>query len=368
MKFLNQSKKREEPLARLSEKEIQQKLYGGFYTGAEGLTSAPKPSSRQEHPQKAASPRPVLNTVAPATPDTDEDIFTQSRFVRETTPSQPEKKSEEASTELPKAPPVNVPPYVRPGSRLDGTSFRSTAAKPAEAMRTAKKSVYKAATSLKLPKLPFPNVGEPLRKLVSVLLPGLRAVASVIFKLMIQATQSLAEFVYYRRQGLKKMSLCAFAILGVLALFSGVHFLNVRREEAMTQKPAPRVQQETQAQSVSVVPVVPVESAPSPAVQSAEVLPVVVPTAATGEGEGKYVVQVATYFSEADAVKVASEMKSGDWPSFIRSVPRSDGKVFYSVYFGRFQDYQQAQEVLNRFRKTDVAGPFQDAFIRKLRE
>lgn len=364
MGFLNRSKKRDEPLARLSEKEIQQKLYGGLRTGAEGLTSTPKAAPRQEHAPKAASVRPVINSLAPATPDADEDIFTQSRFAREAASSQPEKKSEESPRELPKAPSVHVPSSVKQSGRLEGASLRSIAAKPAETMRTATKPVYKAASALRLPKLQIPNLGEPLRKLFSVLIPGLRAVVLAILNLMIQATKSFAEFIYYRRHGLKKLSVWALGILGILALFAGVHLLNVRREEAMTRKPAPRMQQEA---PVAEAPIVPAE-AESPAVAAEETAAVETPAALAGETDGKYVVQIATYFSEADAVKVADELKAGTWPSFIRSVPRSDGKVFYSVYLGRFQDYQQAQEVLTKFRKTAVAGPFQDAFIRKLKE
>lgn len=360
MGFLNRSKKRDEPLARLSEKEIQQKLYGGFHAGAEGLTSAPKPFARHEPQPKAASPRPAINAVAPSNPDSDEDLFTQTRFARETTPSQApsEKKSEEAPLDTPKVPPIHA--SLRPGTvRPDSGSFRSAASKAGEPTRMAKKPVYKAP-SLKLPKLTLPNLGKPLSKLFSVLIPGIRAVASALLNVLIQMTKWLAEFVYYRRESVKKVSLWGLAILGVFALFIGVHMLNVRREEAMQKPPVQRVQ-EAPAPAAPVV-------AEEPSSPLAEPTPAIPAEAPAVESEGKYVVQIATYFSETDATKVAGELKAGNWPSFIRNVPRSDGKVFYSVYLGRFQDYQQAQDVLNKFRKTAVAGPFQDAFIRKLKE
>jgi len=80
----------------------------------------------------------------------------------------------------------------------------------------------------------------------------------------------------------------------------------------------------------------------------------------------RYVIQVATYSNSADADRIVESLKGEGAAAFSKSLTRPSGKVYYSVFIGRYSNFEQAQQNLESFRKKDASKSFQDAFIRTL--
>ena len=55
-------------------------------------------------------------------------------------------------------------------------------------------------------------------------------------------------------------------------------------------------------------------------------------------------------------------------PVFVKSLSRPSGKVYYSLFLGRFKSYSEAQRQFESFKKLEASRPFKDAFIRTLSE
>lgn len=82
--------------------------------------------------------------------------------------------------------------------------------------------------------------------------------------------------------------------------------------------------------------------------------------------EGRYVIQIATYASSDDANRIVEQLTKEGASVFVRALSRPSGKVYYALFLGRFESFQDAQLKLEKFRKKDTAAPFEDAFIRTL--
>ena len=77
-------------------------------------------------------------------------------------------------------------------------------------------------------------------------------------------------------------------------------------------------------------------------------------------------IQVCTYAAEEDATHLAERIRQENLNAFVKKTKRSTSKIYYTVFIGRFKDYQEAQKTLSQFRKKEISRNFQDAFIRTL--
>ena len=82
--------------------------------------------------------------------------------------------------------------------------------------------------------------------------------------------------------------------------------------------------------------------------------------------KGHFVIQVATFVIKDDATRLMEDLKKSEARVFIKGMTRASGKTYYSVFIGRFKNYQEAQQALAKFQKKASAKTFTDAFIRTL--
>lgn len=179
----------------------------------------------------------------------------------------------------------------------------------------------------------------------------------------------------FQNPGVRRGAIIIASSLLFISLFFGIHLLNVSREQAMKKTPrssanppapstslsAPESSQKSapveiakKETSASASPLAPVENVSSPAA------PVSVST------DKPYVVQVATYAGKKDAEVLVERFRKEQIPCFVKPLSRAGAKTYYCVFFGGFSDYREAEKTLTEFRKKPIAKPFQDAFVRTL--
>lgn len=325
----------------LTEQEIQKKLYGEFThlpIGEEDIPSFPKFSS----PTK-----PAGNPIGVAKPDSP-DLFTPKPELAE----EPKKEAElNPSAAKPKVP----------------GQFGSMASGP--------RKIEPPKTAVKQPK---PAVRNPIPwgQILSSILKGVGQILTILWLI----PKVIVSRLYFYRNSVKKIAGWTLGIVLLFVIFMGIRYLNEKREKAMQTRPAVKVAEpapvkvqpikETEAPLAPVEPVKP----EVPAVEAEKpVEPVrsAAPPAAEAkqrESSGRFVIQVATYVTEQDALRVAERLLTEKMPAFVQGLSRSGGSVYYSVFLGRFPSYQDAQTEFSRFKKSSSSEPFQDAFIRTLSE
>lgn len=164
--------------------------------------------------------------------------------------------------------------------------------------------------------------------------------------------------------------------VGVLALFLGVHFLNLYRTTAM-KNPAKPINRAVEIKKEEP----PLPEKTSPALEGESVLVLTPPTPAANPPappppapppvldqpqEKIFVVQVCTYARKEDADRLAEKMSQSGFPAFVRAFHRESGKTFYPVFLGASKTYRDAQAKLEEFRTHPISQDFQDIFIRSL--
>jgi len=180
----------------------------------------------------------------------------------------------------------------------------------------------------------------------------------------------------------------ALSVVVVGVLFAAIHTLNVYRASAM-RNPKPRaiteVPKKIKARKATPLsPLVPNEAVPSslktevgmpslptipaaapkePAVVTTPPAKKVMPPPALPK---PYVIQVCTYSQEEDAERLVREMSDARLPAFYKPLQRANGRTFYPVFLGRYENFQEAQAKLEEFREKPVAKSFPDSFVRTL--
>lgn len=79
-----------------------------------------------------------------------------------------------------------------------------------------------------------------------------------------------------------------------------------------------------------------------------------------------YVIQVATFATQADAQKLADRFKAESFRAFVKPLSRSGNRVYYCVFIGKFKTSQEADTTLSSFKQKNIAQSFQDAFVRMM--
>lgn len=321
MSLFDRKKKSHDHLRTLTEKEIQDRLYGSYRPAPEGFRAETPPS-------KSPSSRPAsFETIAES-----EDLFRNASTRHFPVPLKKELK-ESLST---------VTEWV-----------------DEEADTTAKAAHLGWQESQKVARMPKKRPSLPRKPAVMPL-----------FKTLWNQTLDLLRAIPFRSIEVRKIKIrktgvwvSSFVALGFL--MAGIHFLNVQREAAMK---APR-KQEKRASAVTEATDSPLtaavslaESKPTPARAPEPAQP-----KAPLPSEGAYVIQVCTYASETDAERLSERIQEEGLSSFVKELRKASGaKAYYAVFIGRFQEYEGAKKALVEFQKSQVSKPFEDAFIRKL--
>lgn len=391
MGFFN--KKKDSSLRPLSEDEIQKRLYGNLKPANKLSDSVPhkfKTIPTPEVPASVYTPAPKNSNYT--SPDKN-DLFSTpapspyySDSVDKQEPAQtqddvtPEEKTQEESI------------MARLGEMAEKEKSVKTPyiplhapAKPAAA-KPAPKPTLGGASKVKAEKKPKVRKSIPIGAI-------LKTVGGVVVGAF-AAAFGIVRLINFRSA---KMRTALYWILGagiLIALFFGVHLLNVQREAAMKSP----VKKKAPVAEVKKVPVAAAAESREAAGQQTVVEPVrterietavpaAVPTSAAENAtavnaaesgaesiasvaaeEGRYVVQVATYAGPNDANRVREQFEQAGVPVFVKSLTRASGKVYYSLFLGRFKSYSEAQNQFESFKQLEIARPFKDAFIRTLND
>lgn len=300
----------------LSESEIQKKLYGDLVAQAPHVVIG-----ERDHFREPVSAQP-LSRKAPPEKEPVEDLFF-------TSPT-PEAGSDRAPTSEPK-PVEPAPRYVPLHDFESRTAAQTAAASGADASAR------------------FPYNRPSQKNLASV---------AALFKNILNPKHMV----------FRKVFLWGGVVLVVFLLFWGVNALNSQREVAMHTRYVPRVDPVVPAklaapvaESLSVSTPVPVKKKVAFAPRTSGTADVTVTPAVV---KSSYYIQVVTYPTRADAEQIVESFKKSGIRSSVKENSRPSGRLFYVVVLGGFRTEAEAQAQLLKFRSTEVARPFQDAFVK----
>ena len=88
-------------------------------------------------------------------------------------------------------------------------------------------------------------------------------------------------------------------------------------------------------------------------------------TEITPEAYG-YAIQVATFAAREDADRLVTRLGEAQLDAFVKPLSRVGGRTYYCVFTGRFKTFQKAQKALELFRKKSIGQSFRDAFVRSI--
>ena len=361
MGLLNHRKKTEQ-LRTLTEKEIQEKLYGRFrLSGQEDLNTPPISLKNQAAVATIEKPQEKASDLFSAPVFTPKSNFPQKKSNLEFEDEEKEiKEIKKNSAEL------------MPDSSASAVKFQS------------KPKVFSKPVVRSIPAKPQVNFLVPVAKFLQKAGAwiGRGLATGMVWVLRFIAAILQAVFAFLKK-GQNRYWVGAIVFLSVL--LGGIHHLNVNREIAMkTSRPRPvqsavpvrpagRIHAAPAATPVSAVQAnAPALSLPdSAAGQESENTSEAAGTttdSVSGVGtEGSFVIQVVTYANQTDAAGLLKRLRQEGFTGLVKQSTRSTGKVYYTVFVGRFKTYREAQETLAQLQKEEIAKPFQDAFIRTLR-
>lgn len=392
MGLFGRKKKSSDSLRTLSEEEIQKKLYGGIRSSEKTRQNNPL---QQQRPQSSLAP--VGTNLKPFKPVSAGGVATQERPSSQSRPASPDlftpsppaverpaatvapvlprevekepvPQPKQASQPVPAEAPVSgsgrfsQPSGVRPGSKAKkwnpGTAAPvRNASKPRPAVKPARK----------------PWVEPILKKAGELMLVFLGSLFSLI--------RLCVKLVDFRRPAVRRFLYWIAGGVLLVTLFLSIHYLNVNREQAMRGKrsasapaavPAASPEKpvvkaaESESLSESDRGTSPASAAPAPEKKPEKAVPAEIDSAERDPEAFPYVIQVATYTGNLDASRMVKKLREQQLPAFSKTLQRPSGKMYYSVFIGRYKDYASAQQEFARFKNEDIARPFQDAFIRSL--
>ncbi len=347
----------------LSEREIQQRLYGHL-----------------RNPHNGTQPPPVsINKESKATgsiPSVQADTRTAVKPLN-TVPLPPRQHTKPADG----------------AEDLFRFSHKPEEAKPpAERVRVERTVVPSKPVVKPAEKKPSPFAGAAAFA-AGKLLPGaaklLKAVFMAVFQIFAVVVGWVVQFflrIDFKNPQIRRTFYWTLGIGLFAFMLVSIHILNMKREFAMKhtpksvytkQKPkkAKRVEapapvpaaeataSETSLLSAAVPGAATAASAASVAAAPAVETPAAVPAHPVMKGQ---VIQIATFAVQADAQKLVDKLRQDSWACFVKPLVRPGGKTYYCVFLGAFKSYQEAETKLSEFKKKDISKPFQDAFIRTL--
>ncbi len=382
MSFFSQKKKSNSQLRSLSETEIQKKLYGTLRPELlERSRSKPVHQPQQQSLSFLNQGATAVKPVQEIPQKSSRDLFDNPEAVRQ----------EKSFVETPET--QNFPKVEKNAEK----SRLERLAELAEIEKPVKKTPFREDPWKKKSFFPAVNfdgfqkaasgVGVESGKMLAVFFKNLLGIFVVAFAFLLRLGQSLD----LRKPAVRRAVYWLAGAAALFSIFMGIHLLNVRREEAMkspakitaVKKTPKKVQAEKKSEAAlkkqGVIPVKASSDVLSPAAADAaekkdvsgpsSETPAPAKESETSESQsrtGRYVIQVATFASSADAERVQKTLKQAALPAFVKSLTRPSGRVYYSVFMGRYTNFDEAQTGFEAFRKSDAAKTFQDAFIRTI--
>lgn len=377
MSLFEQKKKTASSLKALSENEIQKKLYGNLRPE---LLDRPRGAKPQVTPQPtlgfnpAASasprPRPEVSTVRPT-----EDLFDTSPREESSQPQQaPVTPKKELFTEKSRM------DRLAQLAEIEGPGLTNVSREAPWKKKPASAASLNVSGSIR-------KASEFGGKAGGYFAAGGKNLVQVLFAgaaLLIGAVQAFD----LRKPVVRRVIYWTAGAAALFSIFMGIHLLNVRREEAMKAPQKPAVKKALPESSSAAQTTVPAkvikpegetlsaatpETKAAPAQASASETktekkpePASSSASAPAAGKGRYVIQIATFAGPNDAERVQKTLKGAELPVFLKALTRPSGRVYYSVFMGRYATFDEAQAGFEFFRKNEAGKSFQDAFIRTI--
>lgn len=333
----------------LTEKEIQQKLYGRYLNNKNAVAGASEGYSRPA--QRSAAAVQAAPALFPESQADQPAATRPSELVSEPRPAEKAPEKKDLFTEHAEKQTLRDKFQASESQSLRSV-YKTKTVKPAQQTPVR--------PNIQLPKLPW-----------KAILNGLTAAAAAFFRVFFNIFFALGRVVDFRKEGVRTGLAWGSGVVLLVLLLAAVHGLNSKREQAM-KSAVPKAPKAVQAKKTAAPSEAPkaalpaAESTPtplSPAESESAAEPAVEKPKAS---KGRFVIQVATYVIRDDANRLLEDMKKTESRSFVKGLSRSSGKTYYSVFIGRFENYQEAQTALAQFKKTDISRSFKDAFIRTL--
>lgn len=209
-----------------------------------------------------------------------------------------------------------------------------------------------------------------------------QTVARILAKFLVVilgGVMRLVKWFDFSRPQVRRASLSILGVAVLAFLFSSIHLLNVRREKAMKVAPPKMAAHKSSSKAKVSSDAMKRADESKTAASSAAAQPAMGTPAVTGNTAAagssvsaesavtkRYVIQIATYSSVADADRIVTSLKENQISAFSKGLSRPSGKIYYAVFIGRFSSFDEAQSRLESFKNDDAAKSFQDAFIRTL--
>lgn len=380
MGLFGDKKKGAESLKTLSEKDIQSKLYGHLRNSdriiQEDLPALSKPRQESQAYHKSSENLKTLTPSVSSAKASGSDLFAEAASIR-----RPEEEG----------------------------IFKSIESKSSQTAKISFEKQQKSASQAR-------GLGQSVQGIAGAFIQVLK---QLIFKMVeafataVSAFVSLVFSIDFRKPSVRRFFYGAAAVAALVLIFTGIHHLNKNREiamkaphkkaaeqpkksrtpnpsEALTAALSSGASEETSAsdtpksgdlsekaaselkkrsaaseRSISKTPEVKKAKTPAETVKTETKKEISSETSASVQTPGS-VIQVATFATQEDASNLVEKFKAAGFSSFLKSVSRSGGRVYYCVFIGKFQTQQEAENKLAEFKKQEVARSFQDAFVRSL--
>ncbi len=356
----------------LTEKEIQQKLYGRFLHSND-TAGASEPVGKPAH---AAAPAASTTSLFPEARDEDLSKESLAEGVSQIHPFEKKTEFREPGTLS------TAGDKTREKSRsAEGDAFRSVP-RP----KRVQASEFQTEKSKTAFRMDLKKVFEKGADGIVSLVRGLSRIFS-----------GASRMVDLRRDGVRTGISWGGGALVLVLLLIAIHGLNAKRELAMKKTPIKQRQvmlktakknlktkhdkEESKTTTVTTpadqvaetaIGTLPQESPLKPVDEDQEQVRKKKEALASKRemdrpvSKGRFVIQVATYVIKDDANGLMEDLKKSEPRVFVKGLTRASGKTYYSVFIGRFKTFQDAQQAVAGFKKTDLARSFKDAFIRTL--
>jgi hypothetical protein len=344
----------------LSEQEIQQKLYGRFLSNKNVVAGASEAYTRPAPKASAGASSAAVLFPEDTGEELTADHSRSSELISEARPA--ERKTERKE---PAAAPAAKEVFREKFQSSENDLLKTVRNKS----QAPKITFQKVMPKLQMPELP---IGALWTAVSNAFAAGFNAIFGVFF--------AIGRVVDFRREGVRTGLAWGSGLVMLVLLLAAIQGLNSKREIAMKTS-VPKAPKKIAAKAVLKKAAVPVAADSQeqeigvnvadrnevPLTRAQEDTKVVIKKAASAEvSRGRFVIQVATYVIRDDANRLLQDLQKIEPKSFVKGLSRSSGKTYFSVFLGRFESFQEGQQALAKFKKTDLSRSFKDAFIRTL--
>ncbi|MBI4970963.1 MAG: SPOR domain-containing protein [Candidatus Omnitrophica bacterium] len=337
-------KPKEENLKSLSEKDIQQRLYGFFHQDR-AVQVAPPPTKKS--PKSTVDLRSVEVTPAGIIQT---DLFRSQDSTTRSLIDEDKKENVMVSEKYFEAKRPVFSPEIEASSDVEELVKKTSSTVRKTTTRKTKKDKKRSDT---------------FKKISIFVLEGLVTGSKTLF---LWVSRGFSSFVLWlsesrgseSRRVPAKFILVSLAVIGTGLIFFNVWSTRMKQHSGSASNHAVR-HALPKSVATRIVPV------SSDALSKPQEMELIVPTQQAAVVEKKYFsIQVCVAQSSEGAATIVRKLRAGGLPAFYDAGSGKRGSRIYKIMLGKFETFQSAKQQLEAFKKTRVMEPYQDSFIRNL--